>query len=177
MHLRLFKKYIIWVSLFFVGEIIAQTPVKHLSTGDSLPYFSIPDQDGKLFNSKAQKGKGILIIFFYPKDNANISTKQVLGFKEHFKGLEEEGATIVGINPGSIESHKSFHQNNKLPYLLLSDKDYKAINLFGIKSTMGTLNRETYVLDYTGKIVFHMDSYLEGAKHAEEALKYIKSQD
>ncbi|MBC7390666.1 MAG: redoxin domain-containing protein [Opitutaceae bacterium] len=84
---------------------------------------------------------------------------------------------MVGINSGSIESHKSFHQSNKLPFPLLSDKENIAINLFGIKSTMGSLNRETYVLDYTGKIVFHLDSYLEGAKHAEEALKYIKSQD
>lgn len=166
------------ISLFiFALEANGQTSFKHLSTGDTLPYFTIPDQDGKMFTSKAQKGKGILIIFFYPKDNSNISTKQVVGFKDHFKEFEEEGANIVGINPGSIESHKTFHQNNKLPYALLSDKENIATNLFGIKSTMGNLNRETYVLDYTGKIVFHLDSYLEGAKHAEEALKYIKSQD
>ncbi|MBC7390667.1 MAG: redoxin domain-containing protein [Opitutaceae bacterium] len=82
-------KYLLPTLLIFALEANGQTPIKHLTTGDSLPYFAIPDQDGKIFNSKDQKGKGILIVFFYPKDNANISTKQVLGFKEHFKEFEE----------------------------------------------------------------------------------------
>ena len=170
-------KYIASILFIATLNLNAQTPSKHLSTGDTLPTFSIPDQDGKIFNTKEQKGKGILIIFFYPKDNANISTKQVLGFKARFKEFEDEGASIVGINPGSQESHKSFHQKNQLPYPLLCDTENKVVNQFGIKSTMGSLNRETYVLDYTGRIVFHLDSYLEGDKHADEALKYIKSQD
>ena len=155
----------------------AQTPLKHLTVNDTVPFFSLPDQDNKVFNYKDVKAKGIWIIFFYTKDNANISAKQVQGFKNHIKEFEEEGAFIVGINTGSSESHKKFHSENQLPFPLLSDVNSTVVNQFGIKTIVGGLNRETYVIDYTGRIVFHLDSYLDGAKHADEALKYIKSQD
>ena len=165
------------LAIFITGVVYAQSAPKHLMTGDTMPTFSLPDQDGKMFNSSDVKGKSLLVIFFYAKDNAQISTKQVAAFKERFKDFEEEGAVVFGINPGTVESHKEFHQKNALPYPLLSDKDSKVINQFGIKSTLGTLNRETYVVDYSGKIVFFLDAYMDGAKHAEEALKYLKSQD
>lgn len=171
------RPFCILIGLLFSTGVFAQTSPKHLMTGDTLPTFSLQDQDGKIFNTSDYKGKNLLVVFFYAKDNAQISTKQTLAFKEHFKEFEEEGAVIVGINPGTVQSHKEFHQKNSLPYPLLSDKDNKIINLFGIKSTLGSLNRETYVVDYTGKIVFFLDSYMDGAKHAEEALRYIKSQD
>ena len=164
------------LAIFLSGVICAQSP-KHLMAGDTMPTFSLPDQDGKIFNSSDVKGKSLLVIFFYAKDNAQISSKQVIAFKERFKEFEEEGAMVIGINAGTIESHKEFHQKNGLPYPLLSDKDSKVINQFGIKSTLGAVNRETYVVDYSGKIVFFLDAYMDGAKHAEEALKYLKSQD
>ena len=166
------------ILLLIVGTAgFMQAQPRHLTVGDTVPYFSLPDQDGKMYNYKEQKSKGITVIFFYPKDNASISTKQAEGFKQHFKEFQEEGATIIGINPGTVESHKSFHLKSSLPFPLLSDKDNTVVNLFGIKTTMGALNRETYVVDFTGRIVFLLDSYLDGAGHAEEALKYIKSQD
>lgn len=156
---------------------LAQTAPKHLSIGDTIPKFSLPDQDGNVYNVADYLKKGAIVLFFYPKDDTPNSTRQAAGFKDHFKEFEEEGVTIVGINPGTVDKHKAFHQKNQFPFPLLSDKDSEVINKFGIKTTLGLTNRETYIVDYTGKIVFTLDSFADGTKHAEEALKYLKSQD
>jgi peroxiredoxin Q/BCP len=84
------------------------------------------------------------------------------------------GAMVIGINSGTVESHKKFIQNHRLPFTLLSDPGNKVLKLFGVKSKFFISGRETFVIDKTGKVVFTYDSFTKGAAHEKEALQFIE---
>src|ERR1700753_38366 len=109
---------------------------KHIAVGDKAPLFSLRDQNDKPFNLADQIGKNILVIYFYPRDESMVCTKEACAFRDSFNEFVKAGAKVIGINSGSVASHKSFAQHYKLPFTLLSDPDSKVYNLFGIKNTM-----------------------------------------
>lgn len=147
---------------------------KELKIGDTIPTFTLTDQDGKQFNSTDHIGKSSLVIFFYPKDESMVCTKEACSFRDRYADLIKAGAVIIGINGGSVESHKKFQTNDKLPYPLLSDSGNKVLNAFGVPKQFFMTGRKTFVVDKTGKIVFTYNSSLKGSRHAEEALAYLQ---
>ncbi|MEJ0102790.1 MAG: peroxiredoxin [Bacteroidota bacterium] len=151
------------------------TQSKHLGIGDSIPAFSLQDQDGKIFNSTDYSGENILVIYFYPKDESAVCTKEACSFRDNYTEFTKAGAIVIGINQASVETHKKFQAHHNLPFILLSDPGNKVLKLFGVKNKFFVTGRETFVIDKTGKIVFHFDSFTKGKEHQEEALKFIKN--
>jgi peroxiredoxin Q/BCP len=147
---------------------------KHLIVGDPIPLFILKDQDGKDFDVKNYIGKKILVIYFYPKDESVVCTKESCSFRDSFADFEKAGASVVGINDGSIESHQSFQQNHQLPFILLSDPGNKVYRLFGVKKKFIFSGRETFVVDKAGKIAFSFDSFTNGPEHSRKALQFIR---
>ena len=145
-----------------------------LTVGDTVPSFSLPDQDGKIFHSSDHIGKQTLVIFFYPKDESMVCTKEACSFRDRYTDLVKAGAVVIGINGGSVESHKKFQLKDKLPYPLLSDSGNRVINLFAIPKQFFMTGRKTFVVDKTGKIVFTYNSSIKGSKHAEVVLDFLK---
>jgi peroxiredoxin Q/BCP len=147
---------------------------KVLTIGDTIPAFRLTDQDGKPFNSTDHLGKSDLVIFFYPKDESMVCTKEACSFRDHYSDLIRAGAVVIGINGGSVSSHKQFQQHDRLPYPLLSDSANIVLNAFGIPKQFFMTGRKTFVVDKSGRIVFTYSSPLHGSKHAEEALAFLK---
>jgi peroxiredoxin Q/BCP len=147
---------------------------KTLKAGDQSPVFSLRDQNDSLFNSGDYVGKKILVIFFYPKDESSVCTKEACSFRDNYSDFEKAGAIVIGINSGTVESHRSFIKNHQLPFTLLSDPDNKVLNLFGVKKKFFISGRETFVVDKTGKIVFTYNSMTNGPAHERETLEFIK---
>ena len=139
-----------------------------------MPNFSLPDQDGKIFNSSDHIGRGYLVIFFYPKDESMVCTKEACSFRDRYADLIKTGAVVIGINDGSVGSHKDFQVHEKLPYPLLVDSANKVLNEFGVPNQFFMTGRKTFVVDKTGKIVFTYNSSLKGSKHAEKALAFLQ---
>ena len=150
---------------------------KHLGPGDTIPSFSLKDQDGKIFNSADYTGKNILVVYFYPKDESAVCTKEACSFRDNFTEFTKAGAVVVGINQASVETHKKFQQHHQLPFILLSDPGNIVLKKFGVKGKFFVTGRETFVIDKTGKIVFRFDSFTKGKEHQEEALKVIRNMD
>lgn len=141
--------------------------------GDMIPQFSLPDQDGRIFDITSVLGKKKLVIFFYPQDGSLNCTREACYFRDMHEAFEETDAVIIGISSQSVESHKHFAETNKLNYTLLSDANNVVRKLFGVPSRiMGLIpGRVTYVADSTGKIVYIIDSQSDIQRHVDEALK------
>ena len=159
---------------------LIHTPTKaqnhtHLETGDLVPRFSLYDQNGKLFNLSNEIGKHILVIYFYPKDESMVCTKEACAFRDSFNEFTKAGAIVVGINAGTVASHKAFQQHYNLPFTLLSDPDNKVYDMFGVKKKLFFSGRETFVVDMKGKIVYQHEAMMQGKEHADDALAYIKA--
>ncbi len=152
----------------------AQTK-KHLEVGDPVPVFTLKDQDGKTFDMKNEIGKQILVIYFYPKDESMVCTKEACSFRDSFNDFTKAGAKVIGINSGTVASHKSFSDHYKLPFTLLSDPDNKVLNQFKVKGMWFFSGRQTFVIGLDGKVAFQYSAMLEGKEHSDKALQYIKS--
>ena len=82
---------------------------------------------------------------------------------------------VIGINSGTVDSHRKFIEHHKLPFTLLSDPGNKVLKMFGVKTKFFITGRETFVVDKTGKIVFTFDSFTNATAHEKEALTFIKN--
>lgn len=161
--------------VFAVKNTSAQTENKTLVVGDKMPQFKLTAQDGKEFNSADYVGKSILVIYFYPKDESMVCTKEACQFRDSFNDFTKAGAKVIGINSGTVASHKSFADHYKLPFILLSDPGNKVYSLFGVKYKLFMTGRQTFVIDKQGKIAFTYEAMMQGKKHADDALAYIKA--
>lgn len=167
------KAIAIGLALFLVAGT-ARAQEKPLIVGDTIPAFTLSDQDGKPFSVRDSIGRKILVIYFYPKDESPVCTKEACAFRDKYAEFTNRGALVIGINSAGVESHLSFQQHHQLPFILLSDPENKVYKQFGIKGSFGLTGRETFVVDLSGKIVYTYNSMLSGAKHMEKALACIE---
>jgi peroxiredoxin Q/BCP len=147
--------------------------MKPIGIGDMIPEFSLPDQDGKMFDIREVLGKKKLIIFFYPRDGSLSCTREACYFRDLNDVFVQNDAVVIGISGQSVESHKEFIETNNLNYTLLSDSGNNIRKLFGVPSKFFGMipGRVTYVADKTGRVVYIFDSQTEVQRHADEALK------
>jgi len=148
-----------------------------LKVGDKIPNFVAKDTEGNDFDIKELVGKKPLVIYFYPKDSSPGCTAQACSFRDQYEDFKDLGAEVIGISGDSVDSHKKFAKQYKLPFILLSDNYKKIRKLFGVSSSMfGMLpGRVTYVADKNGEIKMIFDSSMMATKHITKALQAIKN--
>lgn len=131
-----------------------------LKVGDIIPNFTAKDNNGGDFDSSSVIGKKPVVIYFYPKDNTPGCTAQACSFRDQYEDFKDLGAEVIGISSDSVDSHKKFIKQYKLPFILLSDAGNKLRNLFGVKANLFGLlpGRVTYVADQNGIIQLIFDS-------------------
>jgi peroxiredoxin Q/BCP len=150
--------------------------MNELKIGSTIPAFTLPDQNGNLFDINSVLGKKNLVIYFYPKDDSQGCTAQACSFRDQFDVFTEADAVIIGISGQSVESHKEFAIKNRLNFTLLSDEGNKIRKQFGVPTNLlGLLpGRVTYVADKTGKVIYIFNSQINATKHVDEALRILK---
>ena len=111
----------------------------------------------KEFSLNDFKGQRV-ILYFYPKDNTSGCTQEACDFRDNINRLTSY-ATVIGISPDSIKSHKSFKEKHSLNFILLSDPEHKLAEKFEVwreKSMYGRkymgIERSTFIIDKNGKI-------------------------
>ncbi|KAA2243848.1 peroxiredoxin [Chitinophaga agrisoli] len=146
-----------------------------VKVGSKVPEFQLKDQDGKLFDVSTVLGKQPLVIYFYPKDETNICTKEACSFRDAFAEFGEYGAKVIGISSDNVASHQEFAQHHQLPFTLLADTANQVRQLFGVPKAMMFPGRVTYVVDKQGVVVHQFNSIREAEKHVSEALTALKT--
>lgn len=123
------------------------------------------------------KGKKV-ILYFYPKDNTSGCTQEACDFRDNLNRLTSY-ATIVGVSPDSIKSHKSFKEKQGLNFILLSDMTHELSEQFGVwkeKSMYGRkymgIERSTFVLDENGNIEKEWRK-VKVKGHVDEVINYL----
>jgi len=147
--------------------------------GSKAPAFSCPGSNGKTVKLSDFKGRKAVVLYFYPRDNTPGCTKEACGFRDATAELKEAGVEVLGVSPDSIESHGKFSDKYSLPFVLLSDKDHKVCQAYGVwqekkmagRRYMGVV-RTTFVIDKQGKIA-HVFENVKVAGHTEEVLVWV----
>ncbi|WP_339653259.1 peroxiredoxin [uncultured Salegentibacter sp.] len=145
-----------------------------LKIGDKLPRLTLKDQDGENYHFSRVEDKA-LVIFFYPKDFTPGCTKEACSFRDHYEEFQDLGAEVIGISTDNENSHKKFTTKHQLPFVLLSDKEKRARQAFGVKAgLLGLLpGRETFVFDKNKRLIHRFNS-MGASQHIPEALNSLK---
>lgn len=152
---------------------------KTLKKGDKAPVFTLKNQDGNDFRLVDHIGKQKVVIFFYPMDASPVCTKEACAFRDAYAKFKDANALVIGINSGTVKSHKDFQTKENLPFDLLSDPENKVLKMFGVKEEdlgkMIVSGRETFVIGKDGVIAYSFRDFMKGEDHSKEVLSYLKS--
>ena len=128
----------------------AAQPVTDDLIGREAPDFTATAQDGSLVHLSALRGKRV-VVYFYPKDETAGCTKEACSFRDSWQSISGAGAVLVGVSADKLESHKSFAEHYKLPFLLVSDPDGSIGRSYGVPFE-GRHRRQTIVIGPDGKV-------------------------
>jgi peroxiredoxin Q/BCP len=147
-----------------------------VDVGSKAPNFTLRSQSGANVSLEDFLGRSPVVLFFYPKDDTPGCTKQACAFRDDYGQFGAVDAEVLGISSDSVGSHKSFAENNGLPFVLLSDEGGRVRQLYGVTKTLGLMpGRVTYVIDKEGVVRHVFSSQLAVSRHVEEALAALAS--
>lgn len=157
-----------------INNIMGQ--LNELEVGDTIPIFTLKDQDNNDFDIDKYRGVKSMIIYFYPKDDTPGCIKEACSFRDEFEVFTDLNVEVIGISADNVASHKKFAEKYRLPFILLADTKNKVRKLFGVPSSlMGLLpGRVTYVINKNGIIAHIFNSQFGAEKHITESLSILK---
>jgi peroxiredoxin Q/BCP len=145
-----------------------------LYRGDRAPDVALHLHTGKTVPLSDLYRDRVVVLFFYPKDNTAICTKEACAFRDSYEKFVEAGATVVGVSSDSAESHERFADKHRLPFLLATDEGGSLRRAFGVPKTLGFLpGRTTYVIDRQGVIRSIFNAQFAADRHVQAALDAI----
>lgn len=147
-----------------------------LRKGQKAPDFSLPSTSGNQFTLSEDAKDQPLVIYFYPKDNTRVCTKEACEFRDNFSLLKDFKINVVGISTDSIQTHLNFKEKHQLPFELLSDQNGKVSKLY--KAHIPFLNlskRITYLLNSNHEIEAVINDLFSAERHIKEIIEKMKS--
>jgi peroxiredoxin Q/BCP len=143
--------------------------------GKKAPDFVLPDRAGTKHRLSDYKGRPV-VLYFYPRDDTPGCAKEACSFRDGFSDFKKRGVEVLGISIDDEASHGKFIDKYKLPFVLLSDKNKKVVEKYGVwveknmygRKYFGTV-RKTFLINKDGKIV-HIFNKVKPENHAQEVL-------
>jgi thioredoxin-dependent peroxiredoxin len=146
-----------------------------IQVGDKAPDFTLPSQSGEPVRLQDRLGKGVVVLYFYPKDDTRGCTAEACAFRDSHEVFTDAGAEVIGISSDSVGKHAAFAGQHKLPFTLLSDRGGQVRKSYGVPSVLGLLpGRVTYVIDRQGTVRHVFNSMTNIGQHVNDALEVVR---
>jgi len=150
-------------------------PAADLAPGAAAPAFRGQDQNGAWHSLEDYRGKKILILYFYPKDDTPGCTKEACSLRDGMDPLREAGAAVLGVSADDVASHKAFAEKYHLSFPLLADPDRKIIDAYGVRMpVVGVAKRVTFLIGKDGRILDVVKD-VDTAGHDRQVLQRLKA--
>lgn len=146
-----------------------------LQVGDRAPDFEATTHLGTRVRLADFIGQRGLVLFFYPKDDTPICTKEACSFRDSYNDFVAAGAEVIGVSSDSSESHQAFATRHGLTFPLIADAKGELRRQFGVPSTLGLFpGRATYVIDKEGIVRLIFSAQLASDEHVRKALEALR---
>jgi peroxiredoxin Q/BCP len=127
-----------------------------IGEGDRAPDFTLEGVagNGEEVTVTLSEMDGPVVLYFYPKDDTPGCTTQACGIRDEWSTLKRTDATVLGISPDDIPSHRKFSDKYDLPFTILSDPDGEVAEAYGVwkqKKMFGNtfmgVERSTFIVE------------------------------
>ena len=146
-----------------------------IGVGDKAPDFTLPSQSGEQVRLQDRIGQGVVVLYFYPKDETTGCTAEACAFRDTHEVFTDAGAEVIGVSSDSVDRHAAFAAKHDLPFTLLSDGGGKVRRAYGVPPTLGFIpGRVTYVIDRTGTVRHVFNSMMNIDGHVKDALAVVQ---
>ena len=147
-----------------------------IQVGERAPDFSGVTGGGKRLALGDFVGKQPLVLYFYPKDNTTVCTKEACLFRDHAAEIAAAGGAVIGVSGDTPESHQRFSNGHGLGFPLLADRDATIAKAFGVARLGGWLppRRVTFVIDRQGVVRRVITGELNANTHVDGALDALR---
>ena len=146
-----------------------------IGVGDKAPDFTLPSQSGEQVRLQDRLGHGVVVLYFYPKDETSGCTREACAFRDSHEVFTDAGAEVIGVSSDSVDKHAAFATHHKLPFTLLSDKGGKVRKAYEVPATLGFIpGRVTYVIDRDGTVRHVFNSMTNISGHVNDALEVVR---
>lgn len=143
-----------------------------LKVGAAAPAVSAKTDEGKTLNlADTYKNNNYTLVWFYPRALTGGCTKQGCSLRDAAADLKKHGVAVVGVSTDTVEKQKQFKDTNNFPFPLLADTDKTVMKAFGQAESRAAAAREAYLIDRSGKVVYHDVGQTE--KQAEKVLEFL----
>ena len=115
--------------------------------GDPAPDIALPawTPDGETVLRLSDQS-GPVVLAFYPGDDTPVCTRQLCSYSDDLGSLQELGATLWGISPQDVASHRRFAERRGLRFPLLADTERAAHGAYGVKGLLGHTKRSVFLV-------------------------------
>lgn len=123
------------------------------TVGTKAPDWTLPSDRGGHVSLHDFKGKQVVVMAFYPKDETPGCTKEMQAFSKDAAAFAKAGAAVFGISRDSLDSHHKFRLHCALDLPLLSDDDAKVATTYGaVMPIVGLFKRKLFLIDKQGTV-------------------------
>ncbi len=130
-------------------EKTAPMEQKVLAEGDAAPAIEMTLQSGE--KVKLAEQKGLVLVYFYPKDDTPGCTVEAQGLRDNYADLQKAGVKVYGVSMQDAASHKAFIEKHELPFDLVVD-DGAVARAFDVPVKGEFASRHSFLLK-DGKVV------------------------
>ena len=121
-----------------------------LEVGAAAPDFTLPSSNGDNWCLSDKRGQ-IIALLFYPQNETLVCNRQLCSVRDNWANYLATKAEIVGISPGTTDSHRRFAENRRLPLSLLVDDNRLITKRYGLHAWMPIwITRAVVVIDASG---------------------------
>ena len=129
-----------------------------MKEGRKAPGFRLAEAGGERVSLSDFAGRPV-VLYFFPKADTPGCTTQACGIRDRMSEYEDARAVVIGISPDTPEALHAFAHKYDLPWHLLSDRDHRVAERYGVwveKSMYGRrywgVQRATFIIGPDGKV-------------------------
>ncbi|WP_353224275.1 peroxiredoxin [Salinisphaera sp. C84B14] len=146
-----------------------------VDTGDRAPTIQRSAHDGRAIDTESLIGQRPLVVYFYPRDDTPVCTRQACSFRDQLEAFNALDAEVIGISADDDASHRAFAEKHGLEFALVSDHDGRLSKAFDVGRALGVLgNRVTFVIDRQGIVRLRYQAQLAAGRHVDKALATLR---
>jgi len=125
-----------------------------LDVGSTAPDFTLMSHERQPVTLTEQRGRPVVLVFF-PGAFSSVCTTELCTLRDSIAQFSRVDAQVFGISVDTFFVLKAFHDQQQLPFTLLSDFNKEVIRAYGVFNEdmiglKGIAKRAVFVLDSQG---------------------------